>query len=117
LEVENYDSIFLRKLRPAHSELGSYDRASIFEFTKMRTIKYHSSYIASCLVEADEEPPHEINRDAMDTALIVSLALNSNIIDEINVMRKIVIDGSNTSGFQRTMLISYGGHLQVDEKK
>jgi glutamyl-tRNA(Gln) amidotransferase subunit E len=117
LEVENYDSIFFRKLRPAHSELGSYDRASIFEFTKMRTIKYHSSYIASCLVEADEEPPHEINRDAMDTALIVSLALNSNIIDEINVMRKIVIDGSNTSGFQRTMLISYGGHLQVDGKK
>jgi glutamyl-tRNA(Gln) amidotransferase subunit E len=53
----------------------------------------------------------------MDTALIVSLALNSNIIDEINVMRKIVIDGSNTSGFQRTMLISYGGQLQVDEKK
>ena len=117
LEVENYDSIFLRKLRPAHSELGSYDQASIFEFTKMRTIKYHSSYIASCLVEADEEPPHKINRDAMDTALIISLALNSNIIDEINVMRKIVIDGSNTSGFQRTMLISYGGHLQVDGKK
>jgi glutamyl-tRNA(Gln) amidotransferase subunit E len=117
LEVENYDYIFLRKLRPAQSELGSYDRASIFEFTKMRTIKYHSSFIASCLVEADEEPPHEINRDAMDTALIISLALNSKIIDEINVMRKIVIDGSNTSGFQRTMLISYGGHLQVDGKK
>lgn len=117
LEAENYDSIFLRKLRPAHSELGSYDRASIFEFTKMRTIKYHSSYLSSCLVEADEEPPHEINRDAMDTALIISLALNSNIIDEINVMRKIVIDGSNTSGFQRTMLISYGGHLQIDGKK
>jgi len=69
------------------------------------------------LVEADEEPPHEINRDAMDTALIISLALNSNIIDEINVMRKIVIDGSNTSGFQRTMLISYGGYLQVNGKK
>ncbi len=83
----------------------------------MRTIKYHSSYTASCLVEADEEPPHEINRNAMDTALIISLALNSNIIDEINVMRKIVIDGSNTSGFQRTMLISYGGHLQVNGKK
>jgi glutamyl-tRNA(Gln) amidotransferase subunit E len=117
LEAKNYDSTFLRKLRPAQSELGSYDRASIFEFTKMRTIKYHSSYISSCLVEADEEPPHEINRDAMDTALIISLALHSNIIDEINVMRKIVIDGSNTSGFQRTMLISYGGYLQVEEKK
>ena len=117
LEAENYDATFLRKLRPVQSELGSYDLASIFEFTKMLTIKYHSSYTASCLVEADEEPPHEINRDAMDTALIISLALNSNIINEINVMRKIVIDGSNTSGFQRTMLVSYGGHLQVDGKK
>src|SRR5215211_2466588 len=117
LEAKNYDSTFLRKLRPAQSELGSYDRASIFEFTKMRTIKYQSSYISSCLVEADEEPPHKINSDAMDTALIVSLALHSNIIDEINVMRKIVIDGSNTSGFQRTMLISYGGYLQAENKK
>ena len=50
-------------------------------------------------------------------ALIISLALHSNIIDEINVMRKIVIDGSNTSGFQRTMLISYGGYLQAENKK
>ena len=117
LEAKNYDSIFLRKLRPAQSELGSYDRASLFEFTKMRTIKYHSSYISSCLVEADEEPPHKINNDAMETALIISLALQSNIIDEINVMRKIVIDGSNTTGFQRTMLISYGGYLEVEDKK
>jgi glutamyl-tRNA(Gln) amidotransferase subunit E len=117
LEAKNYDSTFLRKLRPAQSELGSYDRASIFEFTKMRTIKYYSSNISTCLVEADEEPPHKINRDAMDTALIISLALHSNIIDEINVMRKIVIDGSNTSGFQRTMLISYGGYLQFEDKK
>jgi len=117
LEAKTYDSIFLRKLRPAQSELGSYDRASLFEFTKMRTIKYHSSYISSCLVEADEEPPHKINNDAMETALIISLALQSNIIDEINVMRKIVIDGSNTTGFQRTMLISYGGYLEVEDKK
>ena len=117
LEAKNYDSVFLRKLRPAQSELGSYDRASLFEFTKMRTIKYHSSCTSSCLVEADEEPPHKINNDAMETALIISLALQSNIIDEINVMRKIVIDGSNTTGFQRTMLISYGGHLEVEGKK
>lgn len=117
LEAKNYDSVFLRKLRPAQSELGSYDRASLFEFTKMRTIKYHSSCTSSCLVEADEEPPHKINNDAMETALIISLALQSNIIDEINVMRKIVIDGSNTTGFQRTMLISYGGYLEVEGKK
>src|SRR5581483_10810957 len=31
-------------------------------------------------------------------------------------MRKIVIDGSNTSGFQRTMLVATGGGFQVGER-
>jgi glutamyl-tRNA(Gln) amidotransferase subunit E len=38
-------------------------------------------------------------------------------MDEVHVMRKIVIDGSNTSGFQRTMLVASGGHLDVAGKK
>ena len=83
----------------------------------MQNIKYYSSYPSSCLVEADEEPPHNINKEAIETALIISLALHSKIVDEIHVMRKIVIDGSNTSGFQRTMLISFGGYLEVHNKK
>jgi glutamyl-tRNA(Gln) amidotransferase subunit E len=69
------------------------------------------------LVEADEEPPHEINREALESALIFSLALHSNVVDEIHAMRKIVIDGSNTSGFQRTMLVANGGYLDIDGQK
>ena len=57
-------------------------------------------------MEADEEPPHEVNGEALETALIFSLALHSKVVDEIHIMRKIVIDGSNTSGFQRTMLVA-----------
>jgi glutamyl-tRNA(Gln) amidotransferase subunit E len=68
-------------------------------------------------VEADEEPPHCVNREALESALIFSLALNSRIVDEIHVMRKIVIDGSNTSGFQRTMLISMGGFVEINGKR
>jgi glutamyl-tRNA(Gln) amidotransferase subunit E len=68
-------------------------------------------------VEADEEPPHCVNREALESALIFSLALNSHIVDEIHVMRKIVIDGSNTSGFQRTMLISMGGFVEINGKR
>ena len=30
-------------------------------------------------------------------------------------MRKTVIDGSNTTGFQRTMLISQGGYYNIGE--
>jgi len=106
---EGYDFNFIRILRPTKSELGDFDKAALFEHAKMNSIKYYSKVGYSCLVEADEEPPHEVSKDALETALLFSLALNSNIVDEIHVMRKLVIDGSNVSGFQRTMLISKGG--------
>ena len=111
---EGYDFNFIRVLRPTKSELGDFDKAALFEHAKMNSIKYYSKVGYSCLVEADEEPPHEVSKDALETALLFSLALNSNIVDEIHVMRKLVIDGSNVSGFQRTMLISTGGYLEVD---
>jgi glutamyl-tRNA(Gln) amidotransferase subunit E len=116
-ETEEYEPSFIRKLRPTQSELGSYDPAALFEFKRMRTVKYYAAIDASCLVEADEEPPHEVNSEAMETALIISLALHSNITEEVHVMRKIVIDGSNTSGFQRTMLIANGGYVNLSDKK
>jgi glutamyl-tRNA(Gln) amidotransferase subunit E len=116
-ETEKYDKTFVRKLRPTQSELGSYDPAVLFEFKKMRTIKYYASRASSCLVEADEEPPHDVDRESLETALIFSLALHSDIGDELHVMRKIVIDGSNTSGFQRTILVANGGYLDVDKKR
>ncbi|MDQ2685741.1 MAG: Glu-tRNA(Gln) amidotransferase subunit GatE [Thermoproteota archaeon] len=112
-----YDFDFIRVLRPTKSELGDFDRAALFEHAKMSSIKYYSKIGYSCLVEADEEPPHNVNKDALETALLFSLALNSNIVDEIHVMRKLVIDGSNVSGFQRTMLVSTGGYLEVDNFK
>jgi glutamyl-tRNA(Gln) amidotransferase subunit E len=107
----------MRKLRPTQSELGDYDPAALFESKKVRNIKYHASSDSSCLVEADEEPPHEINKEALETALILCLTLQSKIVDEVHPMRKIVIDGSNTSGFQRTALIGIGGILNVDGKE
>jgi glutamyl-tRNA(Gln) amidotransferase subunit E len=116
-EIEKYGATFVRKLRPTQSELGSYDPAALFEFKKMRTIKYHASAASSCLVEADEEPPHDVDKDSLETALIISQALHSDIGDELHVMRKIVIDGSNTGGFQRTALVANGGYLDVNEKR
>jgi glutamyl-tRNA(Gln) amidotransferase subunit E len=116
-DVKEYQKIFMRKLRPTQSELGDYDPAALFESKKVRNIKYHASSDSSCLVEADEEPPHEINKEALETALILCLTLQSKIVDEVHPMRKIVIDGSNTSGFQRTALIGIGGILNVDGKE
>ena len=116
-EAQKYDHSFMRKLRPTHSELGAYDPAAIFEFSKMRTVEYHAAFGSSCLVEADEEPPHDVSIEALETALIFSMALHSRIMDEVHVMRKLVIDGSNTTGFQRTMLVASGGHLDIAGKK
>jgi glutamyl-tRNA(Gln) amidotransferase subunit E len=116
-EAKEYDSSFVRKLRPTQSELGVYDPAVMFEFSKMHTVEYQTTFGSSCLVEADEEPPHDVSKEALETALIFSLALHSKVMHEIHVMRKIVIDGSNTTGFQRTMLIASGGYIDIAGKR
>jgi glutamyl-tRNA(Gln) amidotransferase subunit E len=112
-EVEKEFPIqFTRILRAAASELGEMDLAARFEARREIRVRYLSNKQTSCLVEADEEPPHSINKEAVETSLIFALALKSRVIDEIHVMRKIVIDGSNTSGFQRTAVVALGGFLE-----
>ena len=108
---------FSRRLRAAKSELGKIDPAALFESTKSKTIMYYANPNSSCLVEEDEEPPHVLDSNAKNIALLIGSALESKIFSEIHVMRKTVIDGSNTTGFQRTMLVAQGGHIEVDGKK
>lgn len=108
---------FERRLRPTQSELGQVDPAALFEFHKGRTILYEADPWNSCLVEMDEEPPGELNSEAIDVALIVSLLLGSDPVEEIHMMRKIVIDGSNTTGFQRTCVVALGGTIEVEGRR
>jgi len=117
IESDEYINKFQRNLRAVKSELGEYDPAALFEKTKSKTIIYYSNPQSSCLVEKDEEPPHNLDKDAKDLALVISSSLKSKIFSEIYPMRKTVIDGSNTTGFQRTMLISQGGFIEVDGEK
>ena len=117
IESDEYSIKFQRKLRASKSELGEFDPAALFESTKSKTIMYYANNESSCLVEQDEEPPHELDEDARKIALIIASALKSNIFSEIYPMRKTVIDGSNTTGFQRTMLISQGGFFNTGETK
>jgi glutamyl-tRNA(Gln) amidotransferase subunit E len=107
---------FLRRLRPTQSELGQIDPAAYFEFQKGMRILYEANLATSCLVEMDEEPPHKLNLEAVETALIAGLMIKSEPVDEIHVMRKTVIDGSNTTGFQRTCVVALGGKIKVQEK-
>jgi len=117
IENDEYTEKFSRSLRTAKSELGKIDPAALFEKAKSKRINYYANSQSSCLVEKDEEPPHDLDHDAKKISLLISSMLESKIFSEIHVMRKTVIDGSNTSGFQRTMLVSQGGNLKVGEKK
>ncbi len=107
---------FERRLRPTRGEAGEVDIAALFEWRKGRKYLYEAPHHHSCLVEADEEPPHDISREALVIAMAVAKALGSHIVDEVHVMRKIVIDGSNTTGFQRTSVVALGGSLKVGDK-
>ncbi len=106
-----------RRLRPTQSELGQIDPAVLFEFHKGRTIKYEADSETTDLVELDEEPPHRLNEEAIDIALTITALFNARPMDEIHVMRKVVIDGSNTTGFQRSAIISLNGRLSIDGKE
>jgi len=116
-ETDEFTLKFSRKLRASKSEFGKYDPAAIFESTKSKRMIYYSNPNSCCLVEQDEEPPHELDSEAKKIAILIASSLKSNISSEVYPMRKMVIDGSNTSGFQRTMLISQGGYLNVEGKK
>lgn len=108
---------FERRLRPTKSELGEVDIAALFEWKRGRVYRYIAPRGTACLVEADEEPPHELSREALVVALAVAMALHAKPLDEVYVMRKIVIDGSNTTGFQRTALIAMGGYVEIGGKR
>jgi glutamyl-tRNA(Gln) amidotransferase subunit E len=113
-EVEESNFEFFRYLRPARSELGEVDRAALEEVLVSRRFHY-KTYDTTCLVEADEEPPREINPEALEISLIIAKLLSMKIVDEVHTMRKTVIDGSNTSGFQRTAYIGSNGCIETSE--
>ncbi len=106
-----YGSIY-RKLYLSTGEMGNYDPAAVYEKGRSRVFEYEISD-NSCLVEYDEEPPHDVNSEALIKGLAVSQALNCRTVDVLEYMRKIVVDGSNTSGFQRTAIISFGGWVDT----
>lgn len=117
IKTEEFPYKFERRLRPAQSETGRLDPAAVFEYAKGKSNVYFWSPASACLVEADEEPPHPLSTEGLDAALLVAKTLRSNVVDEAHVMRKIVIDGSNTGGFQRTVVIGLGGGFRVDGKE
>ena len=105
---------FTRYLHPTKSELGEVDAAALEESRVEREFEY-LAYDTTCLVEEDDEPPGRVDREAMETTLEIAALLDMDPVDQAHVMRKIVVDGSNTTGFQRSMLVATDGAIETSE--
>lgn len=102
-----------RHLRVSSSEFGEVDKAAMYELQKGKYFIYQGHNDANCLVELDESPPENLNEEALNIVLQISLLLKAKPVEVVQFMRKIVIDGSNVSGFQRTALIATDGKIET----
>ncbi len=115
--LEEEGATLHRRLRPTQSEMGEVDRAALVQAERRMRFRYQAPRSVSCLVDADEEPPHDADEDAMDITLTLATLMHAQVVDEVHFMRKIVIDGSNTAGFQRTALVAVDGSIEVNGKR
>ncbi|MEK6901756.1 MAG: Glu-tRNA(Gln) amidotransferase subunit GatE, partial [Nanoarchaeota archaeon] len=102
-----------RQLRAVAGEEGKIDIAAVQEQKRGKGFLYEGYHDSTCLVELDEEPPHNINKESLYTALQFAKIVNASVFPIVQVMRKTVVDGSNTSGFQRTALLARKGKIQT----
>ena len=102
-----------RRLRASRGEGGAVDVAARFEARRRRRFEYVRSPNAG-LIELDERPPLPLDDDAVAITLTVAALLDACPVDLMQTMRKTVVDGSNTSGFQRTTLVARDGRLATE---
>ncbi len=114
LRTDGPDFTVKRKLHAVAGESGEVDVAAKYQAGLGKTYVYQGYDDNVCLVDLDEEPPHQINKNSLRVALQVALLLNCKILPITQIMRKTVVDGSNTSGFQRTVLIAHGGFVETE---
>jgi glutamyl-tRNA(Gln) amidotransferase subunit E len=107
---EDRSGELFRYLRATESELGEIDGAAQEEMKQERRFCYYT-YDTTCLVENDEEPPTPLDDEALRICLTIAKIFDMTPVEQVHTMRKLVIDGSNTSGFQRTALVALDGVL------
>ncbi len=107
------DIMIKRRLRASAGESGAVDVAAAYEQLRDKQFIYQGYNDSVCAVELDEEPIHGLNQEALEICLQAALMLKAKPVDRVIVMRKTVVDGSNTSGFQRTALVARNGGVEL----
>jgi len=108
---EEFNAEILRHMRPTLSELGEYDGTALMEFKTKKEIIYQIRQDTVCTYEMDDTPPFELNEQALDIALEITMLLNCNLVSEVHIARKQYLDGSIPTGFQRTTILGVDGWI------
>lgn len=114
---ETYDAEILRHMRPTLSELGEYDGTALMEFKTKKEIVYQLNKETVCTYEMDDAPPFELNQQALDIALEITLLLHCNVVSELHIARKQYLDGSIPTGFQRTTILGIDGWIPYKDRR
>ena len=114
---QSFDAEILRHMRPTLSELGEYDGTALMEFKTKKEIIYQISKDTVCTYEMDDTPPFELNRQALDIALEITMLLNCKLISELHIQRKQYLDGSIPAGFQRTTILGVDGWIPYGNRR
>ena len=114
---QSFDAEILRHMRPTLSELGEYDGTALMEFKTRKEIIYQINKDTVCTYEMDDTPPFELNRQALDIALEITMLLNCKLISELHIQRKQYLDGSIPAGFQRTTILGVDGWIPYRDRR
>ena len=114
---DDFDARVLRHMRPTLSELGEYDGTALMEFKTRKNIIYRINKRTICTYEIDDTPPFELNRQALEIALEITMLLNCKLVSEIHIQRKQYLDGSIPAGFQRTTILGVDGWIPFGDRK
>ncbi|OQX94977.1 glutamyl-tRNA(Gln) amidotransferase subunit E [candidate division KSB1 bacterium 4572_119] len=117
LYSEKYDAEILRHMRPTLSELGEYDGTALMEFKTKKEIIYQLNKATVCTYEMDDAPPFELNEEALEIALEITLLLKCKVVSELHIARKQYLDGSIPTGFQRTTILGIDGEIPYKNRK
>ena len=111
---DEYDMEVLRHLRvpPQH---GTFESAFLIENRCPREIIYKVSADTACTYEIDDSPPITINKEAVSMAFEIARSLNCSVAKEAFFMRKPYLNGSIPSGFHRSALIGWNGHIDYED--
>ncbi|MGD0496298.1 MAG: Glu-tRNA(Gln) amidotransferase subunit GatE [Candidatus Bathyarchaeia archaeon] len=117
-DPKNMDYSFYRYFRPVLGEMGDFDPGMLVEFEKGYRVIYFACERNTCTYEMDETPPFFPDMKAIEEGFVLALYFNcSALAEEVVVNRKQYLDGSITTGFQRTFIVGRDGWVPVNGKK